>query len=153
MALVMFVHILGTALWIGGGVAGMFVASSAGAEPAAVKAGAFRILARLHAAVIGLGALLVLGTGVVLTMSLDSSGLGDLMREPKLWVMILAGLIAGLMVLFMGLPTASRIGALAVVSERGDLPPAFEGYRRRLATVSAVSGSLAVVALLAWYVL
>ena len=153
MALVMFVHILGTALWIGGGVAGMFVASSAGAEPAAIRAGAFRILARLHAAVIGLGALLVLGTGVVLTMSLDSSGLGDLMREPKLWVMIVAGLIAGLMVLFMGLPTASRIGALAVVSERGDLPPAFEGYRRRLATVSAVSGSLAVVALLAWYVL
>ena len=48
MALVMFVHILGTALWIGGGVAGMLIASSAGEEPAAVKAGAFRILARLH---------------------------------------------------------------------------------------------------------
>jgi uncharacterized membrane protein len=131
MALVMFVHILGTALWIGGGVAGLLIASSAGDEPPPVKAGAFRILARLHAAVIGLGALLVLGSGVVLTMSLDTSGLGDL----------------------MGLPTASRMGALAVASERGDMPPAFEVYRKRLATVSAVSGALAVVALLAWYLL
>ncbi|MBE0594480.1 MAG: hypothetical protein IH616_18985 [Gemmatimonadales bacterium] len=149
----MFVHIFGTALWIGGGVAGMVIASSAGAEPGPVKAGAFRIVARLHAAVIGLGALLVLGTGVVLTMSLDTSGLGDLMREPKLWVMILAGLAAGLMVLFMALPTASRLGALSVASEKGELPPAFEIYRKRLSTVSGVSSALAVAALLAWYVL
>jgi len=153
MSLVMFVHILGTALWIGGGVAGMLIASSASAEPGPVKAGAYRILARLHAAVIGLGALLVLGTGVVLTMALDSSGLGDLMREPKLWVMILAGIAAGLAVLFMGLPTASRLGALSVASAKGELPPAFDIYRKRLATVSTVSVTLAVVALLAWYVL
>jgi uncharacterized membrane protein len=153
MSLVMFVHIFGTALWIGGGVAGMLIASSAAAEPGPVKAGAYRIVARLHAAVIGLGALLVLGTGVVLTMALDSSGLGDLMREPKLWVMILAGIAAGVVVLFMGLPTATRLGALSVASEKGDLPPAFEVYRKRLATVSTLSVLLAIVALLAWYVL
>ena len=129
------------------------IASSAAAEPGPVKAGAYRIVARLHAAVIGLGALLVLGTGVVLTMALDSSGLGDLMREPKLWVMILAGIAAGVVVLFMGLPTATRLGALSVASEKGDLPPAFEVYRKRLATVSTTSVLLAIAALLAWYVL
>jgi uncharacterized membrane protein len=153
MSLVMFVHVLGCTLWIGGAVAGMIVASAVGDEPAAVRAGAFRILSRLHTMVIGFGALLVLGSGVLLTMALDAEGLGDLMREPRLWVMIITGMIAGLMVLFVGLPTASRVGALAVASERGELPPAFETYRRRQWAVSLISSVLAVVALLAWYAL
>jgi hypothetical protein len=152
MELVLFVHILGMAMWIGGGLAGMLVASTAQGEPAAVKAGAFRIVARLHTMVIGFGALIVLGTGVILTMALDTEGLGDLMRDPKLWVMIVTGIVAGLMVLFVGLPTATRLGALSVVSTKGTLPPAFETYRKRLVVVSGVSGGLAILALLAWYI-
>jgi hypothetical protein len=103
--------------------------------------------------VIGFGALLVLGSGVILTMALDTEGLGDLMRDPKLWVMILTGIVAGLIVLFVGLPTASRLGALAVSSESGALPPALEIYRKRLGVLTAISGTLAVLSLLAWYVL
>ncbi len=152
MALVLFVHILGTAMWIGGFLSGMLVASTARDESAAVKAGAFRMVARLHTMVIGFGALVVLGSGVILTMALDTEGLGDLMRDPKLWVMIVTGIIAGLMVLFVGLPTASRLGALSIVSAKGTLPPAFDVYRKRLAVVSGMSGTLAILSLLAWYV-
>ena len=152
MSLVLFVHILGTAMWIGGTLAGMVVVSTAQHEPGPVKAGAFRIVARLHTMVIGFGALLVLGSGVILTMALDTEGLGDLMRDPKLWVMILTGILAGLIVLFVGLPTASRLGALAVASENGALPAALEIYRKRLAVLTMISGTLAVLSLLAWYV-
>jgi hypothetical protein len=152
MSLVLFVHILGTAMWIGGTLAGLVVTSTAQEEAAAVKAGAFRIVARLHTMVIGFGALLVLGSGVILTMALDTEGLGDLMRDPKLWVMIVTGIVAGLIVLFVGLPTASRLGALSVASEKGTLPPAFEVYRKRLAVLTLISGTLAVLSLLAWYV-
>jgi uncharacterized membrane protein len=152
MSLVLFVHILGTAMWIGGTLAGLVVTSTAQEEAAAVKAGAFRIVARLHTMVIGFGALLVLGSGVILTMALDTEGLGDLMRDPKLWVMIVTGIVAGLIVLFVGLPTASRLGALSVASEKGTLPPAFEAYRKRLAVLTLISGTLAVLSLLAWYV-
>jgi hypothetical protein len=94
----------------------------------------------------------VIGSGVLLALSMESGGLGDLMREARLWVMVLLGLAAGLLVLFVGLPTATRVGALAVASGKGELPPAFDLYRKRLMVVSWVSGALAVAALLAWYV-
>ncbi len=152
MSLVMFAHILGTALWIGGGLSGFLLDAAARGEPPAIQARFLRVLARLHAGVIGFGALAVLGSGVLLTMALDTDGLGDLMREPKLWVMILAGILAGFMVLFVSLPLASRMGALAAAGMKSDIPPALESYRRRLAVVSAISGGLAVLALLAWYV-
>jgi hypothetical protein len=151
MALLMFAHMLGVALWIGGGLAGMLVAYAAREESVEIRAGAFRILTRLHTMVIGTGALIVVGTGVLLIMTMTSE-LSDLMRDPRLWVMILAGLAAGLMVLFVGLPTATRMGALAVASAKGEMPPAFDRYRRRLGAISSVSGALAVLALFAWYV-
>jgi hypothetical protein len=110
------------------------------------------LIARLYTVVIGFGALIVLGTGVLLTMSMYSGGFGDLVQDAKLWVMILAGIAAGLLVLFVGLPTASRMGALAVASEQGEFPPGFEVYRKRQAVVSKLSVGLAVTALLAWYV-
>ena len=153
MSFVLFTHVLGFTMWIGGELAGMMVAYGARDEPAQVRAGAFRLISRLYTVVIGFGALVVLGTGVLLTMSLDSGGLGDLMREPRLWVMILAGIAAGLLVLFVGLPTASRMGALAVASKQGELPSGFEVYRKRQSVISKLSVGLAVTALLAWYVL
>jgi hypothetical protein len=129
------------------------MAYSARQESPEVRAGAFRIVARLYTVIIGFGALVVLGTGVLLMMSLDTGGLGDLMREPRVWVMVLAGITAGMLVLFVGLPTASRMGALAIASDKGELPPAFERYRKRQAVVSVTSLALAVTALLSWYVL
>jgi hypothetical protein len=152
MSFVLFAHLLGTALWIGGGLSGLMLDTAARGEPPAVQMRFLRVLARLHAVVIGVGALVVLGSGVLLTMALDTDGLGDLMREPKLWVMILAGIFAAFMVLFVSLPLASRMGALAAAGSKGDIPPALEAYRKRLAVVSAISGGLAIVALLAWYV-
>ena len=150
-SIVVFAHMLGVALWIGGAIAGMVVASSAREEAPAAKAAGFRIVSRLHTMVIGVGALIVVGTGVLIVM-MDISSLTTMMQHPKLWVMIVAGLIAGLIVMFVGLPTASRMGALAVTSRKGEMPPAFEIYRRRLDAITAITGALAVVALLAWYV-
>jgi hypothetical protein len=151
MSLLLFTHVLGCALWIGGGLTGLIIDYGVRGETPEVRAGALRLLARLHTMVIGFGALLVVGTGVVLTMMLDTEGLGDLMREPRLWVMIVAGLIAGFLVLFVGLPTAARMGALAVPSVKGELPSGLELYRKRTMVITVISGSLAVLALLAWY--
>ncbi|MGD8726332.1 MAG: hypothetical protein PVH40_01740 [Gemmatimonadales bacterium] len=153
MAFVLFAHMLGIAMWIGGELAGMMVGYGARGEAPQVKAGAYRLISRLYTMIIGVGALVVLGTGVLLTMSLYSGGLGDLVQDARLWVMILAGLAAGLLVLFVGMPTASRMGALAVASEQGEFPAGFEVYRKRQAVLSKLSAGLAVVALLAWYVL
>lgn len=149
MAFVLFLHLLGSALWIGGAIAAMVIAIAARRESAAIRAGAFRLLARVHSLVIGLGALLAVGTGVLLTMQLVSDGRSDLMSSPAIWVMQGTGLIGGLLVLFLGLPTAVKMGGLAVPTEGGQLLPAFERYRKRQAVVSSVAGVLAIVALYA----
>ncbi len=153
MSFVLFTHVLGCTMWIGGEFAAMLIANGARDESAEVRAGAFRMISRLYTVVIGFGALIVLGTGVLLTMSLYSGGLGDLVQDAKLWVMILVGISAGLLVLFVGMPTASRLGALSVASKSGGFPSGFDAYRKRQAVVSKVSAGLAVTALLAWYVL
>ncbi|NIM52161.1 MAG: DUF2269 family protein [Gemmatimonadales bacterium] len=153
MALVLFIHLLGSALWIGGGIAAMVIAIGVRGEVAEVRAGVFRLLARVHTMVIGLGALLAVASGVLLTMSLTTSDTGESMQEPRMWVMQVSGLLGGLTVLFVGLPTAVRMGGLAVTSESGELPPAFETYRKRQAVVSSVAGVLAIIALFAWEVL
>ncbi len=150
MTLIKFIHSLGMCMWIGGALGAMVIALGARQESNEIRAGVFRLLARVQTSVIGLGALLVLASGVLLTMGLSGSGMGALLQEPKLWVMIVVGLAAGLMVLFVALPTAVRMGGLAITSPKGELPPAFEVYRKRLMIVSCVAGALAVIALFAW---
>jgi hypothetical protein len=113
----------------------------------------YRLLARIQTSVVGLGALLVVASGFLMMMDYSTSGLEIMMREPSRWVMVLVGLLAGVIVLFVALPTAVRMGGLAVTSESGAMPPAFEIYRRRLEVISYVAGALAIIALFAWYVL
>ena len=64
-----------------------------------------------------------------------------------------AGFVGGLLVLLIGLPTAVKMGALAVPTESGEMLSAFERYRKRQAWVSSVSGVLALLALFAGTVL
>ena len=146
----LFAHLLGSAMWIGGALAGMVISIGAREEPPEIRAGVFRLLARMHTLVIGVGALLVVTTGALLSLQLSSDGMGVMMREPRLWVMVLAGLAGCAMVLFVGLPTAVKMGGVAVVGEDGRLLPLFEVYRKRQAVVSSVAGTLAIIALLAW---
>lgn len=153
MRLVLFMHMLGFALWIGGGMAAMVVAVSARGEPGAVRAGAHRLLARVHTMVIGLGALLVVATGLLLIVNLATGGRGAALALPHMWIMQGAGLLGGLLILFAGLPSAVKLSRLAVADNAGSLPPAFERYRGRSALVNAVGGTLALVALFAAVVL
>ncbi len=153
MSLVLFGHLLGSALWIGGALAAMVIAMASKDEDARVRVGVYRLLARVHTMVIGVGAVLVLTTGVLLTMWLSEAGAADLLREPRLWVMLLTGGAGGLLVLFLGLPTAVRMGGLAVVDDDGNVSPAFEMHRKRQALISSIAGVLAIVALLAWKIL
>lgn len=153
MKILLFIHFLGSALWIGGALAGMVVALHARAEDATVRAGAFRLLTPVHTLVIGPGALLALASGILLTMQLMTGGSTELMAAPRIWVMQGAGLVGGLMVLFLSLPTAVKMDALAVPDQAGSFPRLFERYRKRQAIVSSVAGALAVASLFAGVVL
>lgn len=153
MSTVLFIHFLGSALWIGGAIAAMVVALDARTEDIMVRAGAFRLLVPVHTMVIGPGALLALASGILLTMQLMTGDASQLMAAPRIWVMQGAGLVGGLMVLFIGLPTAVRMGGLAMPDASGSFPRSFERYRKRQAIVSSVAGALAVISLFAGVVL
>ncbi|MFQ6045861.1 MAG: DUF2269 family protein [Gemmatimonadales bacterium] len=152
MHLVRFIHLFGSALWIGGGLAAMLLAIRSRAEAPTVRAGVYRLMVGVQTMVIGLGALLVVVSGVLLTMDVASNG-GAAQMGLGLWIMQITGLLGGLAVLFVQLPTAVKLGGLAVPDDDGNLPPAFERLQRRSAFVSASAGTLAVIAMLAWAVL
>lgn len=153
MRLVLFIHFLGFVLWLGGGLAAMVVAMSAREEAPEVRAGAHRMLARVHSMIIGLGALLVVASGLLLSANLATTGRGAVLGLPYMSVMQGAGLLGGLLVLFVGLPAAVKLGGLAVTDDNGNLSPAFERYRKRNALANAVAGGLALLALFAAVVL
>ncbi len=154
MLMVRFVHFLGSALWIGGALAAMVMAVGSRRESVEVRAGIFRLLTRVQTTVIGLGALLTLGSGILWTMWLiQSGGAEGGVLSPGVWVMQLAGLVGGVLVLFVAVPTAVKMGRLAVPTDDGHLLPVFEAFRKRQMVVSSVAGTLAVVSLFAGVVL
>lgn len=153
MSTILFIHFLGSALWIGGAIAAMVVALDARTEDIMVRAGAFRLLVPVHTLVIAPGALLALASGILLTMQLMTGDASQLMAAPRIWIMQGAGLVGGLMVLFISLPTAVKMGGLAMPDASGSFPRSFERYRKRQAIVSSVAGALAVISLFAGVVL
>ncbi|HXV86119.1 MAG TPA: DUF2269 family protein [Gemmatimonadales bacterium] len=140
-------HLLGQALWIGGALAAMVMALAARQETVPVRAAVFRLLARVHSTVIAPGALVTVLTGLWLTMSLARQGMGARLGDPGIAAMQALGLLAGLLVLLVGLPTAAKLARVADPGPDGTLSPAVERLRRRQAMVSSVAGALAILAL------
>ncbi|MFQ5705102.1 MAG: hypothetical protein ACE5HT_13920 [Gemmatimonadales bacterium] len=154
MNVIRFIHFLGMSLWIGGGMAAMIMAVTSRGESVEIRAGVFRLLARVQSSAIGLGALLTLGSGILLTMRLmGTQGADAVMAAPRIWVMQSAGLIAGLLILLVSVPTAIKMRMLATPTQNGELLPEFERYRKRQAVVSSVAGVLALIALFAGAIL
>jgi len=150
MFLVRFVHYLGMAMWIGGWLAMLLLVVKARSESPQVRASLFGVLARAYTVVIGPGAILTLGSGILWSMAIV--GAGDMQSRVApigLWVMTAAGFVGGLLVVFVALPTAARLRSVAAPTADGQVLPAFEQQRKRLIAVSYVAGVLALVALFA----
>jgi hypothetical protein len=148
MDFVRFVHFLGYAMWIGGAMAAMLLAINSRRESVEVRAGVFRLLTQVQTLIVGLGALLTLGTGVLWSMAMVQDGGQDAAAATVgTWIMQGTGLLGGVLVLLVTVPTAVKLGGLAVTTEEGTMLPAFEYYRRRQAAVSLTAGILAVLSL------
>jgi uncharacterized membrane protein len=142
-----FLHMLGQALWIGGGIAAMTLAISSRGEHPTLRAAIYRLLGRIQGVVIAPGAVLTVLSGLWLTMGMARVGRGEELGKAGLATMQGAGLIAGILVLFVALPTANLLARVSAPDEKGQLPPAFERLRKRQMIVSSVAGMLAVLAL------
>ncbi len=92
------------------------------------------------------GALLVVLSGLILTFSV-SGRTGELAGfNLALVVMQAAGLLGALLTLTVALPTAARLGRL---DPNGPGAAYFDELRQRQKVVSAIAGTLALVALVA----
>ena len=144
-----FLHFLGSALWIGGAIAALTVARSISGLALDGRRPVWPHIAKLHGIVIAPGAVLTVLTGVLLTMNLVNRGASEVMAQPGMVIMQTAGLVAGVLALFVGVPTANQMAALA--SEDAGPTERISGLaarlRKRQAIASSVAGALALLAL------
>ncbi len=145
MRLWLFLHLLGFTMWLGGAISTMFAGMAAAREPRPALAAVVRAQAAVQRLIIGPGALLTVLSGLMLTLNLSSrfgetEGVG-----PWLMVMQIAGLVAGLITLFIIVPTGARLARLDPETHA----TAFDQLRKRLKLMASISGSLGLIALLA----
>ena len=142
----LFLHLLGFTMWLGGGIGAMFAAISAKKESREALAGVLRGQAAVQRLIIGPGALITVLSGLILTLNVDSRfGAGTGSVGPWLMVMQVSGLAAGLLTLFVTVPTSARLARLDPEAH----PAGFDRLRQRMRVVGAVSGGLGLLALLA----
>jgi hypothetical protein len=142
----LFLHLLGFTMWLGGALASMVAGIAARREDRAGLGAVARAQAAMHKAIIAPGALLAVLSGLILTFSV-SGRMGELVGF-NLWLVIMqgAGVVGALIVLLIGLPTAARLARLDPV---GPGAAYFDELRQRQKVLASVSGTLALLALVA----
>jgi hypothetical protein len=139
-----FLHILGFTLWIGGALAAMVAGLASRREDRAGLGAVVRTQAAVQKVVVAPGALLSVLSGLMLTFSVTSLQGGE--AGFNFWLVLMqgAGLVAALVVLMVGLPTAAK---LARLDPDGPGAAYFDELRQRQRVVGSVAGLLALAAL------
>jgi hypothetical protein len=142
----LFLHLLGFTMWLGGGLASMVAGIAAKREDRAGLGAIARAQAAVHKAIIAPGAILVVLSGLILTFSV-SGRTGELVGF-NVWLVVMqgTGLVGALIVLLIGLPTAAKLARLDPLGQGAAF---FDELRQRQKIVASVSGTLALVALVA----
>lgn len=140
----LFLHFMGFAAWLGGGLAMMLAGITAKHFPPEERLAVYRATSVVARNLIGPGALLVLVSGFVLSLPFFTTG-----SVPG-WLIVMQalGLVGAIVAIGIVTPTAARMGRLEL-DPRGELPEAFSGLRRRQVIFATLAGILALLALIA----
>ncbi|HEU5220057.1 MAG TPA: hypothetical protein VFU23_15465, partial [Gemmatimonadales bacterium] len=138
-------HILGFVLWMGGGLAAMTVGIALRRGPRNDVPALLGVQERLHRTLILPGSVLVVVSGLLLTLRLYSTATSVNGYPLPLMIMQGAGLLAAGIVLIVSLPT---IGRLTRLDPAGPHAALFQALSRKLALAGSLSGLLALVALI-----
>lgn len=119
----------------------MFAGIAAKSEDRAGLGAVVRAQSAIQRILVGPGALLTVLSGLILTFGLAG------MTGMSVWLMVMqgTGLVAALLALFIGVPTASRLARLDPTGPDGAY---FDELRNRQKVVGMVWGLLALLALL-----
>lgn len=139
----LFLHFLGFAAWLGGGLAMMLAGITAKNFAPEARLGVYRVTSVVARNLVGPGALLVLVSGFLLSLPYFTNA-----TVPS-WLMAMQGLglLGAIIAIGIVTPTAARMGRLEL-DARGELPEAFTGLRRRQAIFATLAGVLLLLALL-----
>ena len=142
----LFLHFLGFTMWLGGGLAAMVAGIASKREDRAGLGAVARAQAAVQKIIIAPGALLAVLSGLILTFSV-SARMGELVGF-SIWLLLMqaTGVVGALLVLLIGLPTAAKLSRL---DPSGPGSAYFDELRQRQRIVASVSGTLALVALVA----
>jgi hypothetical protein len=142
----LFLHLLGFTMWLGGALASMAAGIASRREDRAGLGAVARGQAAISKTIVAPGAILVVLSGLVLTFSV-AGRMGELVGF-NVWLMVMqgAGLLGALLVLLIALPTAAKLGRM---DPEGPGAAYFDELRNRQKIVASVSGTLALVALVA----
>lgn len=138
------IHVLGFTLWLGGGIATMVAGVTAKGFAPAERLKAYKLIGAIQRLLVGPGALGVVLSGIMLSMTYMRSG----PMPGWLNAMMGAGLLGAIAAVAISVPTAARLARLQV-DARGELPAAFQGLRKRQIVAATVAGSLGLIALFA----
>jgi hypothetical protein len=144
----LLVHLIGMTAWLGGGLANMLGGITAKSFAPAERLAAYRLMGAVHRSLVGPGAVLVLISGIMLTVSYMKIGI----TPGWLNLMMGTGMLGGLITIALQVPTAARLARLEL-DPRGELPESFAGLRKRLAFSGMSAGILILIALLAGTIL
>lgn len=143
--LISFLHIIGPMVWFGGAVAAGLIAASSKDDSHEAKVVVYRLLARVHAVVIAPGAILTTISGLIWTTNLVTAGGGDHLGTPGMAIMQVGGLIAAVVAVAVGLPTANRSAAIIKFEPGPDQVAILAQLRKRQIFASITSGFLVVI--------
>jgi len=140
----LFLHYMGFAAWLGGGLAMMLAGITAKHFPPEERLAVYRTTSVVARNLIGPGALLVLVSGFVLSLPFFQT------VDVPSWLMAMQalGLIGAIIAIGVVTPTAARMGRLEL-DPRGELPESFAGLRKRQAIFATAAGVFALLALVA----
>ena len=140
----LFLHFMGFAAWLGGGLAMMLAGITAKHFPPEERLAVYRATSVVARNLIGPGALLVLVSGFVLSLPFFKTA-----AVPG-WLIAMQGLglVGAIIAIGIVTPTAARLGRLEL-DPRGELPESFAGLRKRQVIFATAAGVFALLALLA----
>ena len=140
----LFLHYIGFAAWLGGGLAMMLAGFTAKHFPPEERLAVYRATGVVARNLVGPGALLVFVSGFVLSLPFFKTA------DVPGWLLTMQalGLIGAVIAIVIVTPTAARMGRLEI-DPRGELPESFAGLRKRQAIFATAAGVFALLALLA----
>jgi len=143
-----FLHLLGGVLWIGGGMAAMFV-SIAGKDLGRPEQGTIaRLVAKIYARMIAPGAAIIVLSGLFLTMTyMGAINRGEVEVVVSPWIMAMQGLglVGAALIFAVAFPAVNKLTRIDPVANAD----AFDAIRRRQRLVGMIATTCAFVSLLA----